>query len=112
MSQTVNVHAAKTHLSALLEQVERGQEVIIARNGKPVARLVPEKPPERRPGRFKGCSQIPDGAFFDPLSVEDLALWEASAVPELSGREANAAKASRHGSSRRRPAAASKRHGL
>ena len=38
--ETVNVHEAKTHLSRLLAQVEAGEEVIIARNGKPVARLV------------------------------------------------------------------------
>ena len=37
--ETVNVHEAKTHLSRLLAQVEAGEEVIIARNGKPVARL-------------------------------------------------------------------------
>jgi prevent-host-death family protein len=35
-----NVHAAKTHLSTLLETAERGEEVIIARSGKPIARLV------------------------------------------------------------------------
>ena len=38
---TVNVHEAKTHLSRLLERVERGQEIVIARAGKPVAKLVP-----------------------------------------------------------------------
>jgi len=40
----VNVHAAKTQLSQLLEAVERGEEVVIARNGRPVARLVPFTP--------------------------------------------------------------------
>ena len=74
--EIVNVHAAKTHLSALLEKVERGEEVVIARNGQPVARLVPAKPVERKPGRFKGLCEIPDSAFFDPLSEEDLALWD------------------------------------
>jgi prevent-host-death family protein len=53
---TVNVHEAKTHLSRLLERVERGEEIVIARSGKPVARLVPIEPvPGRRPiGRDKG----------------------------------------------------------
>jgi prevent-host-death family protein len=40
----VNVHEAKTHLSKLLECVEQGEEIVIARNGKPVARLVPHEP--------------------------------------------------------------------
>lgn len=44
MSITVNVHEAKTHLSKLLEQVERGETVVIARAGKPVAELTALKP--------------------------------------------------------------------
>jgi prevent-host-death family protein len=40
----VNVHEAKTHLSKLLDRVEHGEEIVIARNGKPVARLVAEVP--------------------------------------------------------------------
>lgn len=50
----VNVHEAKTRLSKLLEQVEDGQEVIIARNGHPVARLVPMPSKRRRAGRLRG----------------------------------------------------------
>lgn len=52
----VNVHEAKTQLSRLLEEVERGEEVTIARNGKPVARLVRHQPPlkPRTPGWAKG----------------------------------------------------------
>lgn len=52
----VNVHEAKTQLSRLLEQVEAGEEVVIARAGRPVARLVRFRPgPARRvPGRLKG----------------------------------------------------------
>ncbi len=76
MSETVNVHAAKTQLSALLVKVERGEEVIIARSGRPVARLVPIRAKERVPGRFKGLVEIPDEAFFDPLQENELALWE------------------------------------
>jgi prevent-host-death family protein len=57
-----NVHQAKTHLSRLLEQVENGEEVIIARAGKPVARLVPyaETPAPRRPGALRGQIEIAD----------------------------------------------------
>jgi prevent-host-death family protein len=41
MAETVNIHAAKTHLSRLVERAERGEEILIARGGRPVARLVP-----------------------------------------------------------------------
>jgi prevent-host-death family protein len=53
---TVNVHEAKTHLSRLLERVEHGEEIVIARAGKPVARLIPVEPVERRRpiGKYKG----------------------------------------------------------
>jgi prevent-host-death family protein len=54
--EVVNVHEAKTHLSRLLERVGRGEEIVIARAGKPVARLVPIEPvPRRRPiGKYRG----------------------------------------------------------
>ncbi len=45
----VSLAEAKTHLSALLDRVEAGEEVIITRRGKPVARLAPEGPPKRKP---------------------------------------------------------------
>ena len=55
---TVNVHEAKTTLSRLLVQVEAGEDIIIARNGKPVARLVRfQKPGKRQFGSMKGLSQ-------------------------------------------------------
>ena len=59
----VNVHAAKTHLSRLLEQVEAGQEVVIARAGRPIARLVPyvEVPRRRWFGAMKGEIRILPG---------------------------------------------------
>lgn len=52
----VNVHEAKTQLSRLLERVEAGEEVVIARAGRPVARLVRFRPErqERSPGRLRG----------------------------------------------------------
>lgn len=53
-AEIVNVHAAKTHLSRLLERVEAGEEVIIGRAGRPVARLVPYTRPPRVFGRLKG----------------------------------------------------------
>ena len=75
---TVNVHEAKTHLSRLLAQVEAGEEVVIARNGAPVARLVAlERRKGRQFGSMKGSSRI-DDSFFDPLPEEELAAWEGA----------------------------------
>jgi prevent-host-death family protein len=58
----VNVHQAKTHLSRLLDQVAGGEEIIIGRAGKPVARLVPfvESTVPRVPGRWQGSVRIAD----------------------------------------------------
>ncbi len=73
---TVNVHEAKTNLSRLLVRVEAGEEIVIARNGKPVARLVSCKPRgKRQPDVLKGKVVI-DDSFFDPLPEEELAAWE------------------------------------
>ena len=75
---TVNVHEAKTQLSRLLAQVEAGEEVIIARNGKPVARLVSCRPKGKPQfGSHAGLLTVPD-SFFDPLPEEELRLWEGS----------------------------------
>jgi len=56
--RTVRVHEAKTHLSRLLERVESGEEILIARGDVPVARLIPVRNPERRPGRLKGRLRV------------------------------------------------------
>lgn len=70
------MHEAKTYLSRLLKQVEAGEEVVIARNGKPVARLVPVRQRgKRQPGVFTGLITI-DDSFFDPLPEEELKAWE------------------------------------
>ncbi|MGH8426747.1 MAG: type II toxin-antitoxin system Phd/YefM family antitoxin [Gammaproteobacteria bacterium] len=75
MSEVINVHEAKTHLSRLLDRAHAGEEIMLGKAGKPYARLVPlEKPAEkRRPGRLKGRL---DPAFFDPLPEEELDAWE------------------------------------
>ena len=75
--KTVNIHEAKTHLSKLVAAVEAGGEVVLARAGKPVARLVPytEPLPQRRFGSMKGRVWTTD-AFFEPLPEEELAAWE------------------------------------
>ncbi len=73
----VNIHEAKTHLSRLLERVAMGEEVIIAKAGNPVAKLVPIKPATRRFkfGSAKGKFVVPDD-FNEPLpkEIEDL-FW-------------------------------------
>ena len=68
MTQSVNVHDAKTHLSKLLERVQAGEEITIAKAGKPVAKLVPivDASRPRVPGMDRGRIWIsPD--FDDPL---------------------------------------------
>ena len=71
---TVNIQEANTHLSRLLERVVAGEEVVIARAGKPVARLVPIEPEEpRKPGLAKG--RMTD-AMFEPLPADELEAWQ------------------------------------
>jgi prevent-host-death family protein len=72
----VNVHEAKTHLSKLLERVEQGGEVVIARAGRPVARLVPfARPGKRALGQDVGKGSIaPD--FDAPLPDDVLSDFE------------------------------------
>ena len=69
-----NVHEAKTHLSRILERVAQGEEIIIAKSGRPVAKLVRLAAEPRRPGRLKGRIRV--GADFDePLPDEILAAF-------------------------------------
>jgi prevent-host-death family protein len=69
-----NIHAAKTNLSKLIEAVQRGEEVIIAKNDVPVAEIVPIK----RKFKFGTMSHlkgtVPD--FLEPMSEEELLDWE------------------------------------
>lgn len=73
---TLNIHAAKTHFSKLIEEVEGGEEVVIARAGKPVARLVPmKKLKKRKLGLLAGRLIVADD-FDAPLPDEVLAAFE------------------------------------
>lgn len=76
MEQTFNMHEAKTHLSRLVEMVEAGEEVVLARAGRPVARIVPyrSRTRERRPGLLAG--QITIGPGFDAADAEIQDLFE------------------------------------
>lgn len=71
----VNVHEAKTHLSRLLERVSEGEEIVIAKAGRPVAKLIPyvESDELRKPGAWKGRVWIADD--FDELPPDILAAF-------------------------------------
>ena len=75
MAEMVNVHEAKTHLSRLLEEVYADKEIILAKGGRPYARLLPleAKASGRQPGRLKG---ILEDSFFDPLPESEIHIWE------------------------------------
>jgi prevent-host-death family protein len=77
MSEIVNMHQAKTSLSRLVERALAGEEIVIARNGEPLVRLVPvaKEPKPRIPGRSKGKIWIAADCF-DPMAEEELDLWE------------------------------------
>jgi prevent-host-death family protein len=77
-SPPVTVHQAKTHLSRLLERVEAGEEVVIARGRTPVARLVPVRRSARRGRRFGALrGQVRVGEeFFEPLPKKELERWK------------------------------------
>lgn len=70
----VNIHEAKTNFSKLVDQAHNGKEVIVAKAGKPWARLVPlQKKEERVPGRYHDA---PGADFFDALPEDELKAWE------------------------------------
>lgn len=79
-TDVVNVHEAKTHLSKLLDRVHSGEEIIIAKAGKPYARLMPLASSLSEPrvlGKFAGVlPALDDAAFFDPLPEAELREWD------------------------------------
>ena len=77
----VNMHAAKTHLSRLVERVEAGEEIVISRAGRPVARMVAVRRPtgSRTPGRLRGRVRISDD--FDAPLPDELAAAFAGERP-------------------------------
>jgi prevent-host-death family protein len=81
--KTVNIHEAKTHLSALLNEVEQGEDVVIARNGAPVARLVRVEQGARRVrgewSKLAGWENFTyDSAIFAPMTDDEITAegWE------------------------------------
>lgn len=75
---TLNLYEAKTQLSALVDQAAAGEEIIIAKNGKPMAMLVPYRKPRRKPGRLKGKIWMSDD--FDAPMPEIEAAFENSII--------------------------------
>jgi prevent-host-death family protein len=73
---TVNICAAKTQFSQLLERVAQGEEVVIAKAGRPVARLIPFEPAAspRQPGTARGLGRVADD-FDSPMPDEFLAAF-------------------------------------
>jgi prevent-host-death family protein len=79
-TRVVNVHQAKTHLSRLIDDAHAGETILLAKAGKPWARLMPlaPPPPQRIPGRLR--SQEPLGnpdALLAPMAADELASWES-----------------------------------
>lgn len=73
---TYTIDAAKANLSKLVARAEAGEEIVLARGKKPVARIVPILPrPKRRYGRLKGKGSV-GPEFFEPLPEDELKLWE------------------------------------
>ena len=74
MPAIINIHEAKTQFSKLIARIESGEEIIIAKSGKPVARLIPlDYLEDRKPGIAEG--RVTD-AFFEPLPDEELEPWD------------------------------------
>jgi prevent-host-death family protein len=79
MTAIVNVHEAKTNFSKLLARAHAGEEITIAKAGKPYARLVKVEDapkPHRTPGGWPELAGIPDSVWFDPLPDDELDAWE------------------------------------
>jgi prevent-host-death family protein len=75
--KTVTIHTAKTTLSQLVAEAEAGEEIVIARGSKPVAKIVPFTP-ERKHRVFGALAGVVafDDSFFDPLPEDELKGWE------------------------------------
>jgi prevent-host-death family protein len=89
MSKT-SIAEVKARLSEYLERVERGERIVICRHNKPVAELVPVESSRSEPrplGPLPGRSAFVIGeAFHEPLSADELAVWEGGALPILGKR--------------------------
>jgi prevent-host-death family protein len=86
MSASINIYDAKTHLSALVERAAAGEEIVIAKAGRPRARLVAVRPQFRRsPGGWKGAVWMADD-FDAPLPADLQRGFDGGAPPSRGGR--------------------------
>jgi antitoxin (DNA-binding transcriptional repressor) of toxin-antitoxin stability system len=81
--QVMNVHQSKTRLSRLIDDAHAGETIVLAKAGKPWARLMPLAPPapQRIPGRLRSQGPLsnPD-ALLEPMAADELASWESGAL--------------------------------
>ena len=89
-TRMVNVHQAKTHLSRLIDEAHAGETIVLAKAGKPWARLMPLAPPvpQRIPGRLRSRGPLsqPD-LLLEPMDPSELESWESGALlPEAPQR--------------------------
>lgn len=80
MSTVFNIHDAKTNFSKLIERATAGEDIVVAKAGKPCVRLVKieeERLPDRKPGRFREeLKNVPSDIWFEPMSEDELDAWE------------------------------------
>jgi prevent-host-death family protein len=82
--KSVNMHEAKTHLSKLVERVEKGEEIVISRAGKPAAKLVPvspAKPAKRKLGGWEGKFDVPSPEEWAEMKRETAREFEGEIFP-------------------------------
>jgi len=78
----INLHEAKTHLSRLVDAAAKGADIVIAKAGKPMARLVPLRPSarkQRKPGALKGKIWIAED-FDAPMAAQEQSKWHESPI--------------------------------
>ena len=78
MTETINLYEAKTHLSQLVDRAAQGEEIIIAKAGKPRAKLVPFRETPRQPGNLLGITFIAED-FDEPLPPDIQSAFEDGA---------------------------------
>jgi len=88
--RVVNVHQAKTHLSRLIDEAHAGETIVLAKAGKPWARLMPLAPPapQRIPGRLRSRGPLSQpNVLLEPMDPGELESWESSTLlPEAPQR--------------------------
>ena len=81
--RVVNVHQAKTHLSRLIDEAHAGETIVLAKAGKPWARLMPLQPPapQRIPGRLRSRGPLcQPNVLLEPMDPSELETWESSSL--------------------------------